>query len=205
MNTGTTIALTIGQIYENYKTKLKGSGVIIVSEVNPHSWTKNSNYGGFTMTRFSLEIKLKAVQMYLSGIGSTTIARRLGIRSKGNVLVWIARYRKYGVQSLEIRSPKYDYDGDFKLKVLNWKKQHKASYSQTALQFDISNPGTIATWQKKLKERGIEALFTRRGRAKHMTTNHNHQASKQLSELEQLKAENRALKVENEYLKNSTP
>ncbi|VTX87100.1 Uncharacterised protein [Limosilactobacillus oris] len=34
-----------------------------------------------------------------------------------------------------------------------------------------------------------------------MTTNHNHQASKQLSELEQLKAENRALKVENEYLK----
>lgn len=160
---------------------------------------------GVTMNRFSLEIKLKAVHMYLSGIGSTTIARRLGIRSKGKVLVWMARYRKYGVQGLEIRSPKYDYDGDFKLKVLKWKKQHKVSYSQTALQFDISNPGTIATWQKKLKERGIETLFTRRGRAKHMTTNHNHQASKQLSELEQLKAENRALKVENEYLKNSTP
>lgn len=34
-----------------------------------------------------------------------------------------------------------------------------------------------------------------------MTTNHNHQAKKQLSELERLKAENRALKVENEYLK----
>ncbi|MBD8086357.1 transposase [Limosilactobacillus sp. c9Ua_26_M] len=73
---------------------------------------------GVTMNRFSLEIKLKAVQMYLSGIGSTTIARRLGIRSKGKVLVWMARYRKYGVQGLEIRSPKYDYDGDFKLKVL---------------------------------------------------------------------------------------
>lgn len=34
-----------------------------------------------------------------------------------------------------------------------------------------------------------------------MTTNHNRQASKQLSELQRLKAENRALKVENEYLK----
>lgn len=34
-----------------------------------------------------------------------------------------------------------------------------------------------------------------------MTTNHNRQASKQLSELERLKAENRALRVENEYLK----
>ncbi|MCJ2385277.1 hypothetical protein [Lactiplantibacillus plantarum] len=34
-----------------------------------------------------------------------------------------------------------------------------------------------------------------------MVTNHNHQARKQLSELERLKADNRALKVENEYLK----
>lgn len=54
---------------------------------------------------------------------------------------------------------------------------------------------TIVTWQKKVKERGIEILFARRGRA----TNHNRQASKQLSELDRLKAENRALKVENEY------
>ena len=100
---------------------------------------------GVTMNRFSLEIKLKAVQMYLSGIGSTTIARRLGIKQDSSILMWVARYRKYGVQGLEIRSPKYDYDGDFKLKVLKWKKQHKVSYSQTALQFDISNPGTIAT------------------------------------------------------------
>lgn len=172
-----------------------------LNEVNPHSWMKNSNYGGFTMTKFSFEVKLKAVQMYLAGIGSPTIARRLGIKGKISVQTWVARYRKYGIQGLEIRSPKFDYDGDFKLKVLNWKKQHKASYPQTALQFDISNPGTIANWQRKLKERGIEALFTRRGRANHMMTNHNHQARKQLSELERLKADNRALKVENEYLK----
>ena len=150
------------------------------------------------MTKFSFEVKLKAVQMYLAGIGSSTIARRLGIKGKKSVQIWVARYRKYGVQGLEIRSPKFDYDGNFKLKVLNWRKQHKASYPQTALQFDISNPGTIANWQRKFNERGIEALFTRRGRA---TTNHNQQARKQLSELERLKAENRALKVENEYLK----
>lgn len=59
----------------------------------------------------------------------------------------------------------------------------------------------MPTGKRKLKECGIEALFTRRGWAKHMTTNHNRQASKQLSELERLKAENRALRVENEYLK----
>ena len=156
---------------------------------------------GGTMTKFSLEVKLKAVQIYLSGIGSPTVARRLGIKGKTSVQTWVARYRKYGVQGLELRSPKYDYDGDFKLKVLNWKKQNKASYSQAALQFDISNPGIIANWQRKIKERGIEALFTRRGRVNHMTTSHNRQAKKQLSELKRLKAENRALKVENEYLK----
>ena len=97
------------------------------------------------MTKFSLEVKLKAVQMYLSGIGSTTVACQLGIKKCDSVLMWVARYRKYGVQGLEIRLPKYDYAGDFKLKVLNWKKQHKASYSQTALQFDISKPGKSPT------------------------------------------------------------
>lgn len=153
------------------------------------------------MTKFSFEIKLKAVQMYLSGIGSPTIAQRLGIKQHTSVLMWVARYQKYGIPGLKIRTPKYDYDGDFKLKVLNWKKQHKASFPQTALQFDISNPGTIATWQRKLNQYGLKALFTRRGRAKHMTTKNNRQASKQLSELERLKAENRALRVENEYLK----
>jgi transposase len=153
------------------------------------------------MTKFSFEVKLKAVQMYLSGIGSTTIARRLGIKERNSVLMWVARYREFGTQGLEIRQPKYDYGGEFKLQVLNWRKQHKASFTTTAIHFDISNIGTIVNWQKRLDQYGKEALFTRRGRAKHMTTNHNRQASKQLSELERLKAENRALKVENEYLK----
>ncbi|WP_367329237.1 helix-turn-helix domain-containing protein [Limosilactobacillus sp.] len=61
-------------------------------------------------------------------------------------------------------------------KTATGKKQHRASYLQTALRFDISNPGTIANWQRKLKERGVEALLTRRGRAKYMTTNHNRQS-----------------------------
>ena len=153
------------------------------------------------MAKFSFEVKLKAVQMYLSGIGSTTVARRLGIKKSDLVMMWVARYRKFGIQGLEIRQSKYDYSGDFKLQVLKWKKQHQASFTTTAIHFDISNIGTVVGWQKKLDQCGREALFIGRGRTKHMTTNHNHQASKQLSELERLKAENRALRVENKYLK----
>ena len=41
------------------------------------------------------------------------------------MLIWVARYRKYGIQGLELRSSKYDYDGEFKLKVLNRKKHTK--------------------------------------------------------------------------------
>jgi len=171
-------------------------------EVNPLSWTKESNLGGFTMTKFSFEDKLRAVNMYLRGYGSNTVAKVYKVKNHSNILMWVKRYQKYGIDGLKVRYPKYDYDGNFKLNVLNWRKRHKASYPETALQFDISNPGTIATWQRKLDTKGVDALFTRRGRAKHMTTNNNKQAEKsELSELERLRAENRALRVENEYLK----
>ncbi|AWZ39385.1 helix-turn-helix domain-containing protein [Ligilactobacillus murinus] len=90
---------------------------------------------------------------------------------------------KYSIDGLKVRHPKYDYDGNFKLNVLN--RGHKASYLETALQFDISDPGTIATWQRNLDTEGVDTLFTRRGRAKHVTTNNNKQAEKsELSELE---------------------
>lgn len=154
------------------------------------------------MTKFSFEDKLRAVNMYLRGYGSNTVAKVYKVKNHSNILMWVKRYQKYGIDGLKVRYPKYDYDGNFKLNVLNWRKRHKASYPETALQFDISNPGTIATWQRKLDTKGVDALFTKRGRAKHMTTNNNKQAEKtELSELERLRAENRALRVENEYLK----
>lgn len=138
----------------------------------------------------------------MRGIGSTTLAKRFGIKKASQILNWVHRYQKYGMDGLIVRQPKYDYDGNFKLKVLNWKKQNHASYPQAALHFDISSAGTIAIWQKKLNVSGVQALFIRRGRAKHVTTNHNKQANKtELTELERLRAENHALHVENEYLK----
>ncbi|MGK4127077.1 helix-turn-helix domain-containing protein [Ligilactobacillus saerimneri] len=59
------------------------------------------------MTKFSFKVRLKTVQMYLSGIGSTTIVQRLGIKRNSSVLMWVARYQKYGIPGLKIRSPNY--------------------------------------------------------------------------------------------------
>jgi transposase len=134
---------------------------------------------------------------------SNSLAKKYGIGSHRTILNWVNQFKEYGGSSFDIRSPKFDYDGNFKLEVLEWKKRNRASLPETALHFDISAPSTIWAWERKLEEKGIEALFMRRGRAKHMTTSPDHKQGKkeEPSELEKLKRENRLLKIENEYLK----
>jgi transposase len=110
---------------------------------------------------------------------------------------------KIGGSSFDIRNSKYDYDGNFKLEVLKWMKTNRASLSETALHFDISTPSTVWFWQRKYEEKGVDALFKRRGRAKQMTNSPDQIQKKEEepSELEKLQRENRLLKIENEYLK----
>lgn len=44
--------------------------------------------------------------------------------------MWVACYRKYEVQGLEIRSLKYDYDDDFKLTILNLENTRLRTHKQ---------------------------------------------------------------------------
>lgn len=43
---------------------------------------------------------------------------------------------------------------------------NRASLTEVAQHFDISKLSTIWSWQRKFEEKGVEALFKRRGRAK---------------------------------------
>ncbi|EJO5349589.1 transposase [Clostridium sporogenes] len=57
--------------------------------------------------KYSFEIKLKAVNMYLKdGIGSTTIAKKLELSSNKRVLLWVKRYEELGETGLEERRGK---------------------------------------------------------------------------------------------------
>ena len=57
---------------------------------------KNRNY--------SIEIKLKAVKMYLEeGLSSSQIAKLLDLTSKNRVLLWSKRYEEFGVERLNER------------------------------------------------------------------------------------------------------
>jgi transposase len=112
------------------------------------------------------------------GIGSKLLAKKYGIGSHQTILDWVNRYKEYGGSAFDVRSPKYDYDGNFKLQVLKWMKSNRASLTETALHFDISTPSTVWTWQRKFEKGGVEALFRRRGRSKQMTTSPNHKQGK---------------------------
>lgn len=110
------------------------------------------------MTKLSYELKLKVVTAYLEGESSVDLQRKFGI-SKFSVFNWVQRYKKYGSDGLRKRTDSHEYDGDFKLRVLNWKKSHQATYTRTADYFQISNPGTIANWQRKYDDVGWTGLF----------------------------------------------
>ena len=57
---------------------------------------KNRNY--------SIEIKLKAVKMYLEeGLSSSKIAKLLDLSSKNRVLLWSKRYEEFGMEGLKER------------------------------------------------------------------------------------------------------
>lgn len=110
------------------------------------------------MTKLSYGLKLKVVTAYLQGESSIGLQRKYDI-SKFSVFNWVQRYKKYGSEGLKKRTDSREYDGDFKLRVLKWKKSHQATYSKTAEHFQISNPGTIANWQRKYDDTGRVGLF----------------------------------------------
>lgn len=156
------------------------------------------------MVKFSSEFRAKVVLEYLDGGGGTyELAKKYGIGSHQTILNWVNQYEKYGANAFEIRSSKDVYDGNFKLKVLEWMRRNRASLPETALHFNISAPSTIWSWQRTFEEKGAEALFKRRGRPNQMTTRDKQHRGKneESSELEKLQREIRLLRIENEYLK----
>ncbi|WP_046039653.1 helix-turn-helix domain-containing protein, partial [Lactiplantibacillus plantarum] len=102
-----------------------------------------------------------------------------------------------------------EYSSEFKIEVLNWKQQHKASLPETALHFNLSSPSTIWQWQRKFDLEGLSRLNRVRGNPKTMSkhkkvtkpTTAQIQARHDKDELKQLKQENKMLRIENEFLK----
>ena len=149
------------------------------------------------MSKFTFEEKQLAVKLYLQGTSSEKIVKELNVASRSQLLFWVKQYKKHGVTALREKRNHRDYSYEFKLEVLNWKKENSASYEATALHFGISSSSLIYKWNR-LNEQGKLAQPVKRGRPrkKELIPTH-HQ------EINDLRKQNQALLEEIERLKKA--
>jgi len=155
------------------------------------------------MVKFNLDFRIKIVTEYLSGCGSTTLAKRYGVANGAIILNWVHSFEIRGIKGLELRKMDLNYSSQFKVQVLNWRNQHKASLPATAQHFNLSSPSTIWQWQKKYNDMGIAGLERRRGNPKMNKRKPQNKipSNNTNEEIKRLKQENMMLKIQNEFLK----
>ncbi len=108
------------------------------------------------MSKYSKEIKVRAVRQYLDEKGSIqSIATKLDI-DLSSLKKWIRHYQKHGIKAFDKRYS--TYDASFKLSVLKYICTHPVSHQQAAAVFDIRNHGSIAKWSSQYQTGGFNAL-----------------------------------------------
>lgn len=155
------------------------------------------------MTKHSDVFKLAAVEAYLSGVeGVMPIAERYGIHP-GLLQEWVAGYREHGVAGV---CKKFNYySAEFKLSILEHRREKKLSQRQTAAIYNIRSRGCLRAWERLYREGGIAALEPRhKGRPRTMSD----RASEPPPDIpddqkskEQLLKELQQLRMEHAYLK----
>ena len=161
------------------------------------------------MAKYSYELKLKAVQAYLSGEGGYQyLADKYGVCSWTNVRRWIKAYKEFGTDGL-IRSRKNEsYPFKFKLHVVELYLTKEVSYQELALSVGINNPPLITRWVNDYRIAGPDALKPKmKGRRpkvakpKDINFDKSKETNTGAEYLKQLEDENLKLRIENAYLK----
>jgi transposase len=155
------------------------------------------------MTKYDERFKLSVVQRYLDGEGGyLALAGEYGL-AHSLVKRWVHRYRAHGAEAFKKKFS--HYSADFKLLVLRHMWENELSYGQTAVQFDIRNPGVLSVWERSFHRGGLEALKPRpRGKPTPMavpTAKPDTSSDDENRSREELLAELDNLRMENAYLK----
>lgn len=155
------------------------------------------------MAKYSDEFKLTIVEEYLKGpLGYKLLAKKYDLPDHTSIQNWTKAYKSFGKEGLYRKHTKKVYTVQFKLNVLNFKKQTGASYRDIAIEFNMNNPSLIANWNKTFITKGIEGLKSK-GRPS-MSRNENLKQSKQDKEISReklLEREIEQLRLEVAYLK----
>ncbi len=151
--------------------------------------------------KYSDELKLEIVEKYFKeNLSAKELAKIYYISSPADVQKWVAAYEHHGVRGL--CTVNGSYSGSFKVFVVEYMHRTGASQRQTAAYFNIPSPPTVALWDRIYKTEGKDALCEeRRGRANKMNSKKGKKPEKVKKENEDLLAELKRLRMENEYLK----
>lgn len=153
--------------------------------------------------KHSLQTKLKVIKYILDGCGGKReAAKKFGVHYTC-LHQWLARYRIHGLKGITQKAG--SYSGEFKLSVVQFVLEHQMAYHAAAAQFNIPAVTTVKNWIKLYKEKGSSALFSeRRGRSqtmKKITLPIDHTEPLNKLSSEEMAAELRYLRAENDYLK----
>ena len=145
--------------------------------------------------RYSVELKVTAVEAYLKGEGSQCeICRRYGISDHSVLKDWIVCYNgghKRFKERREGRKERYMTEGrkttqEERTEIVAFCIEHGKDYLLTVKTYGVSYQ-QIYAWVRKYEEKGVDGLKDGRGRTKPV---------EEMTEIERLKMENRLLKAQ---------
>jgi len=147
--------------------------------------------------KHSLSEKLRVINDYQSGSGSTTIGRNRGI-PVCLVRRWVRVYQAHGVKGLE-KQPRKAVSAAIKQRAVREVLEKCLPFESVALKYHVSM-SAVYSWSQRVKEHGYESLFTiKQGRPTKFMGRPKKKPPE--TELEKLQEELRYLRAENALLK----
>lgn len=156
-------------------------------------------------TSYSAQLKTQAVIDYLDGKGSLDdICIKYKISAIGILQQWIKKYNGHKIfKSHSTKGDKLMTNGrkttyEERIEIVSFCIANAHDYNLTSNKFNVSYQ-QVYTWVKKYNKDGYNALVDRRGKNK--SFEELSESEKFSAQLKLLEAENRRLKMENDFLK----
>lgn len=110
--------------------------------------------------KYTLEEKLRVIELYRSGLGNRLISRETGCE-RSAVKWWIRQFRTHGESYFMERSGPPSYDSPFKESVVREVLEKGISLHSAATKFGIDKE-LARNWTRLVKEGGYESLMKKR-------------------------------------------
>ena len=156
--------------------------------------------------KYSPELRLNAVEDYLSGKGTMKqIREKYGILANKQLINWIKWYnghREFKERS-SVKGEIYMTKGrkttqEERAEIVAFCIEHNKDYGLTVETYNVSYQ-QIYAWVRKYEEGGVDKLKDNRGRTK--SVEEMTEVEKLKAEMKILEAKNRQLEIENEFIK----